>query len=359
MANILNILRSSTPGSVPPGGTTAGSPWVNWGDMAFGVHDGTSGQQLLAVRFWSAVANYVVGDHVLSGGNIYRANAPNTGQPPPSASWTPAGGAVSSVAGKTGTVTLVMADITDLDLTTELLPYAPLLSPLFLGTPRVPNALAGSSDNQIASTFYVDNAVAFGLAGIVVPAPAVIQSPMDGAGAVGISTAYARQDHQHVSDTAKLDLAGGTMSGPLVTLAPVNPGEAANKNYVDTQVAALRLFQGTYDPASNTPDLTVVAGNAAGDYYMSAAGTTTVALPGFPLGTTFEDGDLIIWNDNLSIYQVIIGAGLTQAAADTLYLSLGGGTLFGALNLDADPVGAMQPVTLQYAENMTLDAGTY
>ena len=49
------------------------------------------------------------------------------------------------------------------------------------------------------------------------PATASSTTPvMDGAAAVGTGTTYARADHVHPSDTSRLPLAGGTMSGDLV-----------------------------------------------------------------------------------------------------------------------------------------------
>jgi hypothetical protein len=53
---------------------------------------------------------------------------------------------VTSVAGKTGAVTLAVADVAG---------AAPLASPALTGTPTVPTAAAGTSTTQAASTAYV------------------------------------------------------------------------------------------------------------------------------------------------------------------------------------------------------------
>ena len=46
--------------------------------------------------------------------------------------------------------------------------------------------------------------------------PATVAPVMDGIAAVGVSLFYARQDHRHPSDTSRLPLAGGIMTGALV-----------------------------------------------------------------------------------------------------------------------------------------------
>lgn len=61
------------------------------------------------------------------------------------------GGAVSSVAGRTGAVTLAVADVSG---------AAPSASPSLTGTPTVPTAAAATSTTQAASTAFVTTAVA-------------------------------------------------------------------------------------------------------------------------------------------------------------------------------------------------------
>jgi hypothetical protein len=81
-------------------------------------------------------------------------------------------GSVMSVAGKTGVVVLTHSDITD--WTATLAPYALTAN---------------------------------------LPAPATVAPLMDGVAAVGASLLYARQDHVHASDTSRLALTGGTVTG--------------------------------------------------------------------------------------------------------------------------------------------------
>ena len=81
---------------------------------------------------------------------------------------------------------------------------APLLSPALTGVPTAPTAAAGTSSTQLATTAYVTGQAA------------TVVSPMDGTAAVGTSLRYARQDHVHASDTSRLPLTGGNMTGDLI-----------------------------------------------------------------------------------------------------------------------------------------------
>ena len=71
---------------------------------------------------------------------------------------------------------------------------------------------------------------------------------MDGTATVGTGVTVARADHIHPSDTSKLSLSGGTMTGSIIvptgqditlTDQPVVGTDAANKNYVDAVAAGL------------------------------------------------------------------------------------------------------------------------
>jgi Chaperone of endosialidase len=159
-----------------------------------------------------------------------------------------------------------------------------------------------------------------------------------------------------------LELAGGTMAGviDLGGFTPTNSGPVVNlddlttKDYVDTLVASRAVFQGVYTVTTNTPNLTVTAGNSAGYWWEAKTvdpnipEATIIALPGVPLGTLLNNGDNLIWNEVLGIYQVLKGSGLTKIQADTLYVQLAGSTMTGALVLSADPVLPLGAATMQY-----------
>lgn len=118
--------------------------------------------------------------------------------------------AVTSVAGKTGAVTLVKADVglgnvdntSDADkpistaTATALAEKAPLASPTFTGIPKATTAAADTNTTQIATTAFVigqaSSSAPLGLADTAT---------------VGTSKKYARADHQHPMPTV---IDGGT-----------------------------------------------------------------------------------------------------------------------------------------------------
>jgi hypothetical protein len=105
---------------------------------------------------------------------------------------------VTSVAGRTGAITLAVADISG---------AAPLASPSLTGTPISTTAAADTNTTQIATTAYVVSQ-----AGSATPL-------VDGTAAVGTSLRYARQDHVHPTDTSRAALSGATFTGEVVTPA--------------------------------------------------------------------------------------------------------------------------------------------
>jgi hypothetical protein len=312
---IIQILRSPTAGNRPPAGTAAGSPYINFADGQFGVFNAAP-VDLLAVRFWLSTASYAVNDVVLSAGDLYVCVTANTNSPPPSVNWAPVVGAatgVDSFNGRQGAVVLTAADVTT-----------------------------------------------------VLP-PATAAPLMDGVAAVGTANLWAREDHVHPSDTSRLPLAGGVMTGAITLLPPVAGSDAANKTYVDNLIANLRLFLGTWQVAANNPDLTVTGGLTAGDYYIAVTVNPTVpetapaGVPGIG-GQLIANGDIVIWNDGLALFEIIQGSGLTMAEADGLYVRLDGGAMTGPLVLDATPAAldnSLTAASTAYVDNATIDAGVF
>ena len=68
-------LRSSTPGQTPAAGTRApGEIWLNFPDRQLGYIDASkNAQPVVAVRYFSTLANYAIGDYVIQSGQLYRA----------------------------------------------------------------------------------------------------------------------------------------------------------------------------------------------------------------------------------------------------------------------------------------------
>lgn len=82
---------------------------------------------------------------------------------------------------------------------------------------------------------------------------ALPQAP--GPPSAGTSDHASRADHVHPHDSAKLDLAGGSMTGALTVLPPTQPSHPATRAYAD----ALALVAGAAPPASTLTPL-VAAG---------------------------------------------------------------------------------------------------
>lgn len=128
-------------------------------------------------------------------------------------------GAVTSVNGKTGAVALTQDDVgngetyvrTHNDLTAELVTLinnalqttgGTMSGPIAMGN----NKITGLSDGTVAT-----DAAAFGQ----IPVASSTTPEMDGTASAGTGTTWARADHVHPSDTSKLSLSGGTMTGNI------------------------------------------------------------------------------------------------------------------------------------------------
>ena len=68
--------------------------------------------------------------------------------------------------------------------------------------------------------------------------PSTIPPLMDGIANPGTVVQYSRGDHVHPSDTSRLSISGGTLTGPLILYAdPSMNLEAATRQYVDSTLA--------------------------------------------------------------------------------------------------------------------------
>jgi len=132
-----------------------------------------------------------------------------------------------------------------------------------------------------------------------------------------------------------LPLAGGTLSGALLlpTPPPTVPEEATHKQYVDESIAAQSLYQGVWQPAANIPDLTPAVTNPLHSYSWIAQTvdplvpeTPPAGIPG--LTGVINSADTVIWNDNLTAYEIV-----RSPAAASGFLPLTGGTLTGDLRI--------------------------
>jgi hypothetical protein len=158
---------------------------------------------------------------------------------------------VTSVAGRTGAITLAVADVSG---------AAPLASPSLTGTPLSTTAAVDTNTTQIATTAFV-------------VAQAASATPLvNGTAAVGTSLRYARADHVHGTDTTRAALASPTFTGtpaaPTAT-ALTNTTQLATTAFVraDNNVKAWVNFNGTGTPAiRGSYNVSSLTDNGVGDY---------------------------------------------------------------------------------------------
>ena len=133
------------------------------------------------------------------------------------------------------------------------------------------------------------------------------------------------------------DVMTGNLQLPLAP-GPTNPEDATTKQYVDQSLAAANLYQGAWQVAANTPDLTAATPLNGYSWIAQTADpnipeAAPAGLPGITAGTLIGAGTTIRWNGNSLAWELIQGGGLTQAVAGTLYIAKTGDTMAGQLTM--------------------------
>lgn len=136
---------------------------------------------------------------------------------------------------------------------------ANLTSPPLSGTPTTPTAAVDTNSTQIASTAFV-----VGQAGAATPL-------VDGAGAVGTSLRYSRQDHVHPTDTSRAPTASPTFTGvPLSTTPAVgtNTTQVATAAMVQAEIANKRTWT-AYTPVLTSSGGTYTTTSVTGKHMVA------------------------------------------------------------------------------------------
>jgi hypothetical protein len=372
MPNIIQILRSITNTSRPTG-RAQGEPYWNEANRQFGVVNAAGvATDLIAVRFFNAASSYVGGDHVIQGGELWVA----LGVVPPAA-FNPA---QWQLVGSGGTNFLPLGGGT-------------LTGPLILAAdPALP---LGAATMQFVE-------------GIVAPYLPLVGGTLTGP----LLLSGAPTIPAHAADKAYVDTelglflpktAGSTqaLTGELYlpAPAPTQPQIAANKAYVDAGDAILQgeidiltsnlLFSGSINVVTNVGAYTPASGIAPGalpaaapaneNFYIIVSTGGTAAAGNIPAGV-YAAGDWLVstgappWirlplgqanviASNVAITPPIAALGANVQTGltwlDTFKLDLAGGTMTGPLTLDADPAAPLEPVTLQFLDDIIIDAGVY
>jgi hypothetical protein len=168
---------------------------------------------------------------------------------------------------------IVHTDITDWDATlaTLLQPYAlitqiPLGSitfPMQAGVNAIGTSLTWARADHVhpidTSRYAASNPAGYQTAAQVtaalapyalassVPTASNLTPVVNGTATAGLSPLWARGDHCHPTDTTRLAIAGGTMTGTLTLVGnPANPLDAVPKQYVDNSITTVNIDCGTF-----------------------------------------------------------------------------------------------------------------
>jgi hypothetical protein len=195
---------------------------------------------------------------------------------------------------------------------------APLASPTFTGVPAAPTAAVDTNTTQAATTAFV-------LAQAASATPII-----DGTGAVGTSTRYARADHVHPSDTTKANLSGGnTFTGTQTMAGPVNstngilgagsPGGTGGTSYGSNAPITLYVKSVTVLTSATPADIATITIPAGITRWMltSAANIGTVIAE--TASGTLAGGNFVLFDasggggNQMSVNPVTFPAGTTGA----------------------------------------------
>lgn len=199
-------------------------------------------------------------------------------------------GAVSSVAGRTGAVTLAESDITS--LVSDLAAKAPLASPTFTGTPAAPTPSGGDNTTKVATTAFVMAAIT----ALVNSSPSTLDTLKELADALGDDPNYATTISTALGLKAPLASPAltGTPTAPTAT-ALDNTTKVATTAYADAAVAVEKSRAQTAEALSEL----LANKNAANGYLGADSGGN---LPGSHMPTTFtgsgNGGYLTPWGQN-------------------------------------------------------------
>lgn len=154
----VQTLRSSVKLQRPANNSReVGEIFLNFPDRQIGAIDGSKvPYDLVAVRFFSALTDYAVGDHVWNAGNIWRCKTAVTAGAFNASQWDKGAGTPADLL-----ASLLTVDGAGSGLDADLLDgqqgsyYAPVGSPALTGVPTAPTAAPGTSSTQIATTAFV------------------------------------------------------------------------------------------------------------------------------------------------------------------------------------------------------------
>jgi hypothetical protein len=194
--------------------------------------------------------------------------------------------------------------------------------------PAGPSAVSANAGNT--ATLGTDNLifVPAGTGGTPSSAPPL----MDGTAAAGSATAYSRGDHVHPTDTSLLPLAGGTLTGPVISTSRISVTAAAEP---------AGLAAGTVLASAN-----VVSGKAYFHNCYLSGGADKALTAGYTAIADFDQaGGTWVLKVGTSV-----GANATSTMTNYISVNAAGTTIANKLTLNADPTTALGAATKQYVD---------
>jgi Chaperone of endosialidase len=228
---------------------------------------------------------------------------------------------------------------------------APLVSPAFTGNPIAPTPAAGNNGPSIATTAFVQSAVAAGGGGGgtggggggLTPASNVIVTPTGQIAATDAQAAFAELDSEKVAK------AGDTMTGPLtLSGAPSLGGHATTKDYVDTGDAARVAKAGDQMTGALTLSGAPTLPNQAAtkDYVDTTSGAALASK-------VAKAGDVMTGLLTLSGAPTAANHAATKSyvdGGDNARVAKGGDTMSGLLTLSGAPTAGGHATTKDYVD---------
>ena len=167
-----------------------------------------------------------------------------------------------------------------------------------------------------------------------IPSASSTTPVMDGTGAAGSLSNYARADHVHPTDTSRVATSALGANNGVATL---DSGGKLTSSQIPSSLVGAVVYQGTWNASTNTPALASGVG-AKGNYYkVSAAGTTTIDGV-----SQWNVGDTIIF-DGIA-WDKIDGIASEVISVAGLYGVISSSALKSALTIGASDVSGLAAV---------------
>jgi hypothetical protein len=239
-------------------------------------------------------------------------------------------GAVSSVAGRTGAITLAVADVSGAYPSANPASYITGASPVLTGTPTAPTASLGTSTTQLATTAFVAAAVVASTTGVATfntRSGAITLTSGDVTGALSFvpynatnPTGY--QTAAQVLATAKNgtttnDNASAGQIGEYISSTVLVGAAVSLTNNTPANVTSISLSAGDWDVTATIAD--IPAGSTVVSTLIAAISTASATLGASPL----SGGYVSDANTRPTGFAVTIPVGtrrLSLASATTVYL---------------------------------------